>query len=325
MALSPEAVNSRSLPRPTASKGLDPFTGVAGAQPLAGTDGARVSVLVSGQPLCRLLSPAGLESSRKSMHRRTGPDDLRGSNGWAPTWGRDGTILFTQFVEGIYRVSGEGGTPARVTTVDKTRRELNHYWPEFLPDGRHFMYLATALDANGLRRRPASTWPRSIRRTRRCWPGCIRRVVYAPPGYVLFVEQGALLAQTFDAATLKLNGEPVRIAEGIAYYRTLGHAAFSVSTKGVLAFQGARMILGSSGTIDGETPPTRDGRNRTTARCGSRRMPEARRSMCSTHIPGHPTSGFTMCRRVHPSDSHSILTMKATRCGRRMAAASCSG
>ena len=54
-------------------------------------------------------------------------------------------------------------------------------------------------------------------------------MVYAPPGYLLFVEQGALLAQTFDAANLKLTGEPVKVAEGIGYYRTLGNAAFSVS------------------------------------------------------------------------------------------------
>lgn len=63
-----------------------------------------------------------------------------------PTWGRDGTILFTQFLDGIYRVSDDGGTPSRVTQVDKGRRELNHYWPEFLPDGRQFLYMATAVE-----------------------------------------------------------------------------------------------------------------------------------------------------------------------------------
>ena len=56
----------------------------------------------------------------------------------APAWGRDGTILFTQFRDGIFGVSAEGGTPVRVTTVDKSQREMNHYWPSFLPDGRRF-------------------------------------------------------------------------------------------------------------------------------------------------------------------------------------------
>jgi dipeptidyl aminopeptidase/acylaminoacyl peptidase len=63
--------------------------------------------------------------------------------------------------------------------------------------------------------------------------------VYAQPGYWLFVEQGTLLAQPVDAATLERTGEPIKIAEGISYNRTIGHAAFSISTTGVLAYQGA--------------------------------------------------------------------------------------
>jgi Tol biopolymer transport system component len=157
----------------------------------------------------------------------------------APAWGRDGTILFTQFLDGIYRVSGEGGTPTRVTALDKARRELNHYWPSFLPDGRHFMYLVTALDTNGLRVTP-SIYVASLDSTDvKLLARMHSKVAYAPPGHLLFVEQGALLAQTFDTASLKLIGEPVKIVDGLSYYRTVGQAAFSVSTTGVLAYQGA--------------------------------------------------------------------------------------
>ena len=157
----------------------------------------------------------------------------------APTWGGDGTILFTQFLDGIYWVSGEGGTPVRVTTVDKARRELNHYWPNFLPDGRRFTYLATALDANGVRVTP-SVYVASLASTEVTLLAQLHsKMVYAPPGYLLFAEQGALLARTFDAATLALSGEPVRIAEAIHYVRTVGHAAFSISETGILAYQAA--------------------------------------------------------------------------------------
>ena len=156
----------------------------------------------------------------------------------APTWGRDGTILFTQFLDGIHRVPGEGGTPVRVTTVDKARYELNHYWPNFLPDGRRFTYLVTALDANGVRVTP-SVYVASLASTEVTLLAQLHsKIVYAPPGYLLFAEQGALLAQTFDAVTLALSGEPVKIAEAIHYYRTLGHAAFSASETGTLAYQG---------------------------------------------------------------------------------------
>jgi Tol biopolymer transport system component len=157
----------------------------------------------------------------------------------APAWGPDGTILFTQFLDGIYRVSSEGGTPTRVTALDQTRRELNHYWPSFLPDGRRFMYLTTALDATGVRVTP-SVYVASLDSTDVTLLAQLHsKMVYAPPGYLLFVEQGTLLAQAFDASTLERTGEPKKIAEGISYYRTVGHAAFSISTTGVLAYQGA--------------------------------------------------------------------------------------
>ena len=136
------------------------------AQPLAGTDGA-VSPFWS--PDSRFIGFfASGTGELKKVDASGGPARticLAQMDG-APAWGRDGTILFTQFLDGIYRVSGEGGTPTRVTALDKARHELNHYWPSFLPDGRHFMYLATALDANGVRVTP-SIYVASLDSTRR--------------------------------------------------------------------------------------------------------------------------------------------------------------
>lgn len=167
--------------------------------------------------------------------RTIGPAQADG----AATWGHDGTILFTQFLGGIYRVSADGGTPTQVTQPDKAKRELNHYWPEFLPDGRHFLYMATSLEATGVRATPSVfvaslDSPRTTLLTR-----MHSRMTYAPPGYLLFVQDGALLAQPFDAETLQLSGEPAQVADGLAYVRTLGNGAFAVSTGGVLAYQGA--------------------------------------------------------------------------------------
>jgi serine/threonine protein kinase/Tol biopolymer transport system component len=213
--------------------------GSLAAQPLAGTDGA--------------VSPFWSPDSRFVGFYSSGTGELKKvevSGGPArticaarmegvATWGRDGTVLFTQFLDGIYRVSGEGGTPARVTTVDKARRELNHYWPSFLPDGRRFVYMVTALDATGLRATP-SVYVASLDSTDvTLLAQTHSKMVYAPPGRLLFVEQGALLAQNFDTTALKLSGEPVKIADGIGYLRTIGNAAFSISETGVLAYQGA--------------------------------------------------------------------------------------
>ena len=64
-------------------------------------------------------------------------------------------------------------------------------------------------------------------------------MVYADPGYLLYVQDGALLAHEFDVAGLRLVGDAKKIADGVAYYRTLGSAGVSVSRVGSLAFQGS--------------------------------------------------------------------------------------
>jgi serine/threonine protein kinase len=155
------------------------------------------------------------------------------------TWGPDGTILFTQFLDGIYRVSADGGTPVQVTRLDKSRRELNHYWPQLLPDGRRFIYMATSLDAGGLRETPGVYLASLDSRERTLLTRTHSRMVYAAPGHLLFVQDGALLAQKFDAASATLSGEPVRVADGVGYVRAVGNGAFTVSANGVLAYQGS--------------------------------------------------------------------------------------
>src|SRR5688500_19514687 len=64
-------------------------------------------------------------------------------------------------------------------------------------------------------------------------------MTYVEPGYVLFVENGALLAQRFDTTGRQLVGEPTQIADGIAYVRVVGNGSFTASTNGVLAYQNA--------------------------------------------------------------------------------------
>jgi hypothetical protein len=56
-------------------------------------------------------------------------------------------------------------------------------------------------------------------------------------GYLLFVRDGVLFAQAFDERSLRTAGEPIRLTEGIGYFRGLtGFSAIAVSATGVLAF-----------------------------------------------------------------------------------------
>src|SRR6185503_13732301 len=60
------------------------------------------------------------------------------------TWNRGGTILFASFGPGnpIRRVSDAGGAPSPATTLNVDAGETQHWFPFFLPDGRHFLYFA---------------------------------------------------------------------------------------------------------------------------------------------------------------------------------------
>src|SRR6202011_3212943 len=62
--------------------------------------------------------------------------------GGTGAWNRDGVVLFTADDGRINRISESGGNAAPVTTLDSSLSERSHFWPQFLPDGKHFLYFA---------------------------------------------------------------------------------------------------------------------------------------------------------------------------------------
>ena len=146
------------------------------------------------------------------------------------TWNRDGVILFGG-PGGLYRVSAQGGTPALATKIDPT--EEAHRWPYFLPDGRDFVFLGDAPTTENHHIRVGSL---DSQETQILF-GAVTRIAYAPPGFLLYVSQGALVAQPFDPKKLKVTGESTVVAERIASVGPNHEFDFSVSDNGVLAYQ----------------------------------------------------------------------------------------
>jgi Tol biopolymer transport system component len=142
------------------------------------------------------------------------------------TWGRDGTILFGGQGgkgEGIYRVSDYGGTPAAVIKSDQSHAW--YFWPHFLPDGKNFLFLKSDSHYKG-----ASIHLGSLDGGEsRALLQASSRVEYVAPGYLLYVQEGTLVARPFDAESLRLTGEQVPIAEQVQYFNPTGYADFSVS------------------------------------------------------------------------------------------------
>lgn len=153
---------------------------------------------------------------------------------WSGAWGRDGTIIFSRGVaSGLYGVPAAGGVPTQVTAVDPTRNEIEHIWPYFLPDGRHFLFLVRNAQPENSGIYVGTLDSKEVTRLLQAHSS----VAYAPPGYVLFVRESTLMAQGFDADRLELKGDAFPVAEQTVRNPITGRAMFSASENGVLVLR----------------------------------------------------------------------------------------
>jgi eukaryotic-like serine/threonine-protein kinase len=149
-------------------------------------------------------------------------------------WSRDGTIIFSRGIaSGLYRVTTAGETPVQLTQVDASRNEVEHTFPYFLPDGRHFIYLARNVQPENSAIYVGSLDSKETKSLLQVHSS----TVYAPPGYLLFVRENTLMAQAFNADTLDLKGETFAVAEQAMRNPVIGRAMFSVSENGVLVMR----------------------------------------------------------------------------------------
>ena len=162
-------------------------------------------------------------------------DMPRSGRGFGGTWNREGTILFFSGGSGIYHVSATGGEPALVPGFDQSRQGIECRWPYFLPDGRHFLYLATTPQQETSGVYLASLDGKETKRLFTADSSAIYAPSAAGGGYLLFARDGALLAQPFDASRLTLTGEPFRIADQVRVNAN-SRGYFSVSDNGTLVY-----------------------------------------------------------------------------------------
>ena len=149
--------------------------------------------------------------------------------GLGGTWNREGTIVFlSSGTDGLFKVPSAGGEPEPLTAF--SHPEGIHHRPIFLPDGRRFLYFVEP-DAVYLGSIDGGQPVRIAART--------EAAVYAPPGYLVYRQGSALVAQRFDSSLDKPLGAPVPVANEVVPAvpgGLRGSASFSVSDNGVLAY-----------------------------------------------------------------------------------------
>ena len=239
----------------------------ADAQPLADTEGASYPFWARDSRSVGFFADGKL---KRLDLGRGGPVELADApSPYGGTWNSDDIIVFAPTSSGgLLRVAATGGTPTAVTRPRVG--EGYHRLPSFLPDGRRFLFhvaFATpevqgvylgALDAPDIQR---------------VLPGAIA-AVYAPPGHLLTVRQGALVAVPFDVARGTVSGEPVAVAPAVGTISSWG--AFSVSATGLLAYRAGvarhRQLtwFDRDGTVVGTVGPHTDGASLDLASDGQR-------------------------------------------------------
>ncbi len=152
------------------------------------------------------------------------------------SWAPDGTILFApEFRTGLYRVPASGGTPVPVTKLDESKH-TSHRWPFFLPDGKHFLYLAinhqAPQDEND-----AVYYASLDGKENRFLVRAFSNAQYAS-GSLLYLRNGVLEAQPFDPDRGELKGIPQPVASGVSEDGSTWRGIFTVSADGMLAYSG---------------------------------------------------------------------------------------
>jgi Tol biopolymer transport system component len=154
------------------------------------------------------------------------------------SWSKDGIIVFAPNVQtNLYRVSASGGDSAPVTTLDASRAEDSHRWPQFLPDGKRFLYYART--GNPAESGIYAGWADPAKRSDRkliLKTGSNAMYVSPPggvrgPGYLIYLRDRTLLAQPFDADRLEMAGEPRVIAEQVAESTPLTPGLFFATSR----------------------------------------------------------------------------------------------
>jgi len=152
-------------------------------------------------------------------------------------------------------VSAEGG-PATVIT-ELGPGETGHFWPSFLPDGTHYMYLAWSDDAASravyLGTLDAKDKQKLIAEASNATyavspptGSALAGFLKAAPGYIFFHRGSTLFARPFNAKTLAFIGEPLQVAGSVDGNAT-GRGLFDVSQTGALIYHQGTGVAGPAG------------------------------------------------------------------------------
>ena len=147
-------------------------------------------------------------------------------------WGADDRITFGR-ADTIWQVSGSGGEPTQLTTLDDGKGEIFHAWPTLMPGGKTVLFASvtgSSRDATHIEAMSLADGKRSVIVESGTFP------LYAPSGHLIFFRDGALIAAPFDADRLAVTGPSVRVIDNVAVDASAGVPLVALSENGSLLY-----------------------------------------------------------------------------------------
>jgi len=201
------------------------------ARPLPGTDGANLPFWSPDSTSIGFFADGRLK--RIDILGGVPQVVAKAPSGRGGAWNRGGTILFAPGVGALFKVLATGGEAVAVTRLETA--QTAHKFPQFLPDGRHFLYFVQGGPAQGI-------YAGSLDGGSSKWlADADAGAVVSPSGFLLFLRQTNLFAQAFDFKRQELSGNPLPVAEQAAHDVLTSAAGFSASS-GIVAYR-----IGSAG------------------------------------------------------------------------------
>jgi len=149
------------------------------------------------------------------------------------SWGDDGFIIFGTN-SGLARVSDTGGEPEPLTRVDPDAGELQHRWPDVLPDATAVLFTVRTRTDFRIDVLSLETGERHA-----VHPGSDGR--FSSSGHLIFYRRGSLFAIPFDPIRLETSGADVPF---LADVQVIGPASinYGLSRNGTLVYTNRKFL-----------------------------------------------------------------------------------
>jgi serine/threonine-protein kinase len=148
------------------------------------------------------------------------------------TWTRDGSIIYTNSVGALARISAEGGTPEALTVPDSVAGEVGHVAPDLLPGGKSVLFTIFSTTVHAAKVAVLSLETRE-RRVILEHAGGAR---YIPGGYLVYSSSDAVRVVPFDPDEARVTGPPIDVLPDVMANPFSGVLHLSVAGDGTLVY-----------------------------------------------------------------------------------------